>query len=235
MNLAELIEAVASESVRPDLIDDGTIMRAVLSSTLKLHTIDLFPKDVQTSQITFDTPVYIDTIDTSIFPRYRRLTWSRKNDNTVITNTTLPPLGSPGWWRNSNKFGFLKVLSPDDILDEYGIEKTNVIYGAGQQLWFKSSTPVQFLLLAFYQYPNLDTTTHDNGLTYPNFSSWIAVERPYAIIFDATSKIFTTSGNLDQSRKYDSPATSTSDGGLVQNEIKRLLADNILIGDDYAT
>jgi hypothetical protein len=85
----------------------------------------------------------------------------------------------------------------------------------------KSATALQYVLAGWYGYPNVDTK--NNGL---NFDSWIARELPYAIIYDAASKIFQMIGQQETSRKYDAPETPGSDGGLVQQQIRMLRIGN---------
>lgn len=248
MLLPELITSVYTETNRPDLV--AQTLQAIRASTLKLHTIDLFPKDIKEGQVVFDQLAYIQNIPTINIPRYRRTVHVRKYDPRYAAyqqNPTLdPPLlnGLPplGYTYGPNeRLKFLRQISPDNILDEYGVEKLDVWYQAGSQLWIKSATALQYALLGWYEFPNIDATTPDSGLTYPNYSSWVANERPYAIIYDAASAILQKIGMTDAARKYDSPASGTSDGGLVQNEIKRLIADNIVddtllgpgMGDDF--
>jgi hypothetical protein len=56
----------------------------------------------------------------------------------------------------------------------------------------------------------------------------VANEHPFAIIYDAVATILPTIGKLDLVSIYNRPASGTDDGGLVQQEVKRLIADNII-------
>lgn len=238
MLLPELIQAVYTETNRPDLVPQT--IQAIRASTLKMHTIDLFPKDIQEGQVVFDQTAYIQNISLFQIPRFRKSVFIRKNDprySAYQQNPTLnppligglPPLGCSVGVKE--RLGFLRQIAPDNIFDEFGTEKLDVWYQAGKTIWIKSAISIQYVLFGWYAFPNIDITTPDAGVTYPNFSSWIADERPFAIIYDATSSVLQKIGMTDAARKYDSPATSTQDGGLVQNEIKRLVADNIVVED----
>lgn len=240
MNFADMMKEVYIKTNRPDLVTQT--ISALRAATLKMHTIDNFPKDIVNGQIVFDSLAYIQNLDTHAIPRYRKMVFIRKQDPTLLgyeqNPLSLPPLfgGLPGLgtsWSIKERLGFLRPINPDNIFDSYGVEKLNVFYQAGSTIWMKVVPAIQYALCGWYAFPNIDVSSPDNGVTYPNFSSWIADERPWAIIYDAVSNILQTIGMQEASRKYDSPATGTYDGGLVQNEIKRLIADNIVVEDDY--
>lgn len=201
MTYDELIADVYTKTNRPDLIDQTK--QAVLASTLAMHTMDFFYKDIRTAQLVFDTAQYIQSMDTSWFNRWRALSYFRKNDPSFVTYQQNPIANIPADYFNRTKF--IECITPDDIFDNYGLEKVDVAFQAGGTIYAKSSTSLQYALMGFYQYPNLDTA--DDGI---NFDSWIAREYPYAIIFDAASTILQTIGMTDAARKYDSP-----NGGLV--------------------
>lgn len=232
MLLPELITAVYTETNRPDMV--AQTLQAIRSSTLKMHGLDFFDKDIQEGQVVFDSLAYIQNIYTPSIPRFRKAQFIRKNDPSLAAyqqNPALTPPPSQTLYGNVSlraRTRFLKRISANNILDEYRAERFDVFYQAGSQLWVKSSTALQYVLMGWWEFPNVDITTPDGGLSYPNFNSWVAIERPYAIIFDAASAMLQKMGKTEASRKYDSPASGTSDGGLVQNEIKRLIADNIV-------
>lgn len=238
MLFSEMLQEVYTKTNRPDLITQS--ISALRSATLKMHTLDFFDKDIQQGQLVFDAPAYIQNVYTKSIPRYRKTCFIRKNtpllqawqQNPYLTppifNTVNGPVGV------QNLLGMLRRISADDILDNYNAEKLDVFYQAGSTLWMKTSTALQYALMGWWEFPNVDTTTTDSGQTFPNYTSWVADERPWAIIYDAVSNVLQTIGMTDAARKYDSPASGTSDGGLVQNEIKRLIADNIVAEDIVA-
>lgn len=223
MNLTELIAAVYVETNRPDLSDQTR--QSIKAQTLAMHGMDLFPDDILNGQVAFDTAQWIQQFDRGILTRFRKLAYARKW-NPADQASALNPLLPPNWASNCGDFGwcqrngFIKFQSPDDLLNSYGGEKVDVGYLAGRNILIRSSTQFQFLLTGWYAFPDVS----DDG-----FSSWVADEYPYAIVYGATSQILQTVGQLDSSRMYDRPATDTHDGGLVQNQIKRILADKILV------
>lgn len=232
MNFTQLVNAVYTETNRPDLVAE-TIQK-VLASALKLHCCDFFYKDIATTEAIFDAAAYIQTLDVSAFPRYRSLSYFRKNDPSLSTYqqnpTILPPLYTASGQPSNLSMGFFRVITPDDILDEFLQEKFDVCYQAGQTLFFKSSTAVQYGLVGWYQYPNLDYTLDANGnpVDSINFDSWVAREFPHAIYYDAASAVLQTIGMTDAARKYDAPAGNGFDGGLATQAMKSLIMNNIV-------
>jgi hypothetical protein len=221
-----LVDSVYTETARPDLVAET--LSAVINATLRMHCIDFWYKDINSAQIVFDAAGYVQVLDTTALPRFRSISYMRKNDPSLATYqqnpSILPPLtasfaGIP--LSILLTMGFLKILTPTDILDDYGAEKLDVAYQVGSSIMLKSSTSLQYVLAGWYAYPNVDTK--NNGL---NFDSWIAREMPYAIIYAATSQIFQTIGQNDTSRKYDAPASRDFDGGLVQQQIRMLQISN---------
>lgn len=222
-----LVDSVYIETGRPDLVAET--LSAVVSATLRMHGIDFWFRDIKTAQIVFDADGYLQILDIRDLPYYRAISYMRKNDPSLATYqqnlSLLPPL-------TSNIAGipvsvvatmrFLTPLTPDDILDSYQAEKQDVFYQTGDTIMIKSSTSLRYVLAGWYGFPNVDTK--NNGV---NFDSWIGQNYPYAIIYDAASKIFQAIGQLDTSRKYDAPETQGSDGGLIQQQIKLLRVSNI--------
>lgn len=221
-----LVDSVYTETNRPDLVAET--LSAVVSATMRMHSLDFWYKDIRTAQIVFDEELYIQVEDTRDLPYYRSIAYMRKNDPSLAefqqNPSLLPPL-------TSNVAGipvsivstmaFLRVITPDDILDSYNAEKLDVVYQVGSSLMIKSSTALTYVLAGWYGYPNTDTR-NDGNL----FDSWIARELPYAIIYDAASKIFQQIGQQETSRKYDAPESPGNPGGLVQQQISLLRIGN---------
>jgi hypothetical protein len=116
----------------------------------------------------------------------------------------------------NNALAFLEILDPDDILDNYGMEKTDVAYGVGSSIMIKSSTSLSQALFGWYEFPDVREAT---------FNSWIAEKYPYAIVYDAASAILSKGGSNEESRKYDS--VNPINPGLVQAQIHLLLTSNV--------
>jgi hypothetical protein len=233
MNLSQLIAAVYVETNRPDLIQET--LQSVLTATVSLHTCEQFPGDIQAAQFVFDTPAYLLEIDVESLPLFRSLSYARKNDPTLAqfqqNPTILPPLfnAATGAYNIRQSMRMLKVVSPVDIFDEFGTEKQDVCYQAGQVIAVKSSSLLQYLLLGFYQYPNLDV--NNAGAAY---SSWIANEFPYAIVYEAAGQLLASVGNDTQASRYLQAAPPNNpDGGGLAVQLKRKLITNKLLLEGY--
>lgn len=231
MNFNELVAFVITNTNRPDMGfvedgGDGRIPSAVQSQTLTMHLKDYFYKDIQPAQVVFDIPTnYLQTLDASALPRLRSLAYARKWDPNFATSqqdpAILPPLyNTPGGVVGyNNALAFFKILTPDAILDDYGLEKLDVCYQVGDTLYFKSSTPLAYAQFGWYQFPRLGNLTKD---TVSNtYRSWIADQYPFAIGWGTVSQIFSTIGQQDQARKLDSP------GGLVADAVEALIKSNV--------
>ena len=173
MNLAELQTEVSNITRRADLLTTQ-ITPAIKAATLKMHQADYFPKDLYESLITFPTAEYLQTWNyTASIPRWRSLKYLRK-----IDSTSGEPYGTP-----------LTVLTPEQLLDSYGVEKTDVTYEAGLFLNIKTREEVQYFLLGCYLNPDI---------TDAGYTSWIADMHPYAIVYEAAAKVFRQIGFKEQ-------------------------------------
>lgn len=236
MNFSELVAATVNETSRPDMDSsqggDGQIQQRISSATLYLHSMDYFYKDIIPTNVIFDQKAYIQQLNTDMFPRYRSIAWCRKNDPTLSTSqqnpTILPPITNDPFTNfpipSAESMAFFTVIRPDKIFDgalsgaasPYNTEMLNVIYQAGDTIYFKSRSAFNNVLFGYYAFPNIDTT--NNGA---NFSSWIARDFPFAIITMAASNIFAATGKQEASRKYD------AGDGIVQRWINNILLSNI--------
>lgn len=221
--LTDLVNKVYIETNRPDLTAET--LQAVLSSTLKMHGLDYFRKDIKTAQVQFDSTAYLQTLDTDALARFKAISYIRKwgpeANSYALNPNSLPPMYG---YSNGSVFGwnqtvdYLAAIEPDDIFDDYGAEKRDVYYQAGSTLMMKSSTSLLNLLVGWYAYPDIQEET---------YNSWIAKEYPYAIIYDAASAILQKTGMQEVARKYDS--TDTSNPGLVASHMFELIKNNVLV------
>lgn len=196
--LSSIIDKVYTETVRPDYVDET--LQAVLGSTLYLHTCDFFVRDIIANQAIFDNAAYIQTLDIQTMYRYRAIAYFRKYAPSLSTYqldpSILPPLFDPITGSLvSRELLPLELITPTSILDDYGIEKTDVFYVAGDTLFIKSSTALQYGLVGWYGFPQANVNL---------YNSWIAREWPYAIVYDAAWKVLSMTGNLEQAVKYKS-------------------------------
>lgn len=236
--------AVFVETNRPDLISETA--QAVYSSTLKMHGMDFFRKDVVPAQIIFDAPGYLQTLDTVALSRFRAMSWLRKDAPAIYagyetSGGLLPPMFS-GVNGSLLPAGLARALlteiDADDFLDEFGSEKIDVWYQAGDTIFIRSSTLLQFGLMGYYTWPNLDITNANLStwtvsplLSSPLFHSWIARDYPYTIIYDAASALLQKIGMADAARKYDA-GDAEHPQGLVWSHIRNLIISNT-VGTGY--
>lgn len=183
MTLAELIAEVYTITNRPDLVAETAAM--VRAATLEAHHSDFYYKDVYETGITFTDPaLYIQQFDyMTLDPRWRALKYLRKFDT---SSSSASSVGTPGT--------FFSVLSPAEVLDEYGIHRENICYVAGAVVQIRSNTALANALLGYYRSPII--TPADE------YNSWIAVTHPYVIIFRAAANVFKLTGNDSQRQAY---------------------------------
>lgn len=174
--LTELISEVFIITNRPDL--SALTEQAVKAATLKAHHSDFYPKDLAETGISFSSPAFYQELEVkSIIPRFRALKYLRKFD----------PV--------SNRAGkMFEVLTPGELFDAYGCERTDVIYFAGSSYEIKSSTEFQYCLLGHYLHPII---------TSEGYSSWVADEHPFAIIYEAARAVFKAIGYDEQEARYE--------------------------------
>jgi len=159
-SFAELVADVYILTNRPDLVNETKL--AVKAATLKAHQSDFFPKDLFETGIAWPSPDYIQSIEyRTLIPRWRAFKYLRKYDTV------------PG--------AFITLLTPEQTLDRYSINKDDICYLAGEMLEIRSSTQDTNMILACYLNPILDENT---------YSSWIALDHPYSIVYEAARSIF---------------------------------------------
>jgi len=163
MTFTELLTEVYNITGRSDLVD--LTKSAVKAATLKAHATDFYSKDIYETPIQFDEIAYVHSLDIySIISNYKALKYIRKYD-TVTTSAG----------------DFIDVITPEEILDQYNRELTDVCYVAGRVIEIKSSTSFNTILLGCYVNPIV---------TESGYSSWIAELYPYAIIHEAARFVF---------------------------------------------
>lgn len=232
-----LIDKVVIETNRPDLALTR-IPQAVLSATLAMHTLDFFPKDLLTADVVFDntptgTPAYIQTLDTAVLPRIRALAYVRKWDPSFNSYELVPSLLPP---LSNNILGipvcagislaFMEIITPDDIIDDYGYLKQDVAYLAGDQLVMKSSTALPMAKLGWYAFPATDI---ENG--FANYQSWVASQYPFTIVYEAAASVFGAVGMNEAAnsiRRPPEPKIPGDTGGPLYRHVQTLLMGSIL-------
>ena len=177
---SELCSDVYSLTNRPDLVAETAL--AVKAATLKLHQSDFYFKDLYESGIQFPTSDYIQQFDVkAVVPLFRALKFIRRYD----------PAGNGGTGKAAE---YYKILTPGELLDSYGNDRVGVAYAAGAVINIKSANLLQYGIIGVYLNPDLATAS---------FTSWIAVDHPYSIEFEAARVLFKMIGFDEQSAAYE--------------------------------
>lgn len=172
MTLAEIIAEVVTITKRPDL-QNTIIPASVKSATLKLHQLDFYAKDIFEIALTFPSADFFQTFPyANSIPLWRALKYLKKMD---------PTTGLALYGRSAD----ITILAPEQILDGYGLEKTNIAYEGGQIINIKMDTATQYFLLGCYVNPDI---------TDAGYNSWIARLYPYAIVYEAAATVFKSIG-----------------------------------------
>jgi hypothetical protein len=175
MTLNELIAEVYTITNRPDLV--AQTLTAVRSATLKLHQSDYYYKDLRETGVSFVSALYVQQLEyRPLFPKWRALKYVRKTD-AAGTDTG----------------AFLELVVPENVLDNYKQNRNDICYVAGEVIQIRSSTQLQYIILGRYDSPDI---------TQSGYSSWIALDHPYAIVFEAASTVFKMIGDTDQFAAY---------------------------------
>ena len=188
MTFAEMLAEVYILTNRPDLVEESKL--AIRAATLRAHGCDFFPKDLYETGITWSTPAYIQSLEyRTLIPRWRAFKYLRKYD----AASELP-------------MGFFDYIPPELVLDSYHIQRENVCYLAGESLEIRSDTQDSYMLLGCYVHP---------VITEGSYSSWIALDNPYAIVYQAAAKVLNAIGFDEQAQRFEGET-------LKQYEILRL-------------
>lgn len=193
MNFAEIRTEVINITKRPDLTTQ--INSAITSATLKAHQHDFYYRDLVEVAVEFSTPDYIQNfLPTDVLQRFRKAKYIRYWQGDATT-------GQPG--------PFFEPIQIENSLDQYDFIRTEVFYMAGQLLQMRSRQPIQRVLFGAYQQPQAIET---------GYSSFIAADQPYAIIYEAARIIFLSIGLQEQVSAMSS---------LVSEEYRSLQISNI--------
>lgn len=175
---AELVQEVYTITNRPDLVNETAL--AVKAATLKMHHSDFYAKDLFETGIQWATPAYLQSLEYRVLvPRFRQIKFLRKFYVDALGQRPGP---------------FFTILTPDQIVDSYGLDKVNVAYTAGQMLEIKSDTQDSYMLFGCYLHPDV---------TVEKFNSWVALDHPYAIVFEAARVLFKQIGYDEQAASYE--------------------------------
>ena len=175
MTLAELIAEVYTITGRSDRSAETSL--AIRSATLKAHHSDYYYKDIFETGIDFSISATVQDLDyRNIIPKWRALKYLRKYD---LVNA------APG--------RELDIVLPEQIFDRYSTQKADICYVAGAYVHINSSDAQQYYLLGCYVNPDI---------TDAGYSSWIALDHPYAIVMDAAATVFKSIGKDEEAAAY---------------------------------
>lgn len=178
MTFDELCDEVQIIVKRPDLAQ--RIQSAVRAATEKLHSLDFFYKDLIEVPVEFDEALAIQNfVPKEVVPRFRKAKYIRFWNGGVD--------GSAGT--------FLKSIQIENAIDGYGYEKVNVFYMAGTMLQMRTDPAVLRILFGAYIYPTVTPAS--------SYSSWIAEEYPWGIVYEASRAIFRSISLQEQAGEYE--------------------------------
>ena len=179
--LSELIADVYTITNRSDLVAETAL--AVKSATLKAHRLDFFSRDLYETAYVFPTSLNKQTLDyITQISNFRALSYIRFYYDTNEVVTTIDATGP-----------FADIVTPQEILDAYGYNRTNIAYVAGRNLEIRGSEAFTKILLGAYVFPIV---------TEVGFSSWVADLYPYVIVYEAARHIFITIGKAEEAARY---------------------------------
>jgi hypothetical protein len=172
MTFDELVAEVYQITNRPDLSSETE--SAVKAATLKAHQSDYYSKDIYETGIEFPTAEYRQSLDyITLLSNFRSFKYLRRVDS-----------------ETDDEGAFFKVITPEETLDAYGRNRSDIAYIAGRVLEIRSSAKFSKALLGAYVLPIIRTGA---------YNSWIAEQHPYAIIHEAARRIFLAVGQAEES------------------------------------
>lgn len=188
MTYTEVYNAVVGLTARPDLVTETKL--AIQAATLRAHNSDYYTRDMQEGMLVFPAYQYSQQIEvTQALGKFRNLKYVRKYDPSGVNPQTGLATGLAG--------ELFQILDPEDVFDSYGLEKENIATLAGNYLSLKSSTGTfAYAIAGWYTNPTI------SPLTDADYRSWIAVDYPFAIIYEAAGVVFKTIGRDTENTVY---------------------------------
>lgn len=177
MTFDELVAEVFILTNRPDLAAETN--SAVRAATLKAHQSDFYSKDIFETGVEFDNKSFRQSLDIiTLVSNFRALKYLKRVEN------------------ETDEVGkTLDIITVDEVLDEYGVNRVDIAYIAGRTIEIRASVQFDKALLGGYAHPVIATD---------KYTSWIAEQHPFAIIREAARVIFKTIGYDEQSAAYNS-------------------------------
>ena len=226
-DFTNLVNMVYTETNRLDLVAETK--QAVMEATLSAHLLDYFYKDLMISQLSFAALDYIQQIDTTALTRFRKMNFLRLTDSTLlwpapVGNASYPMFLPPGndavgggGVTNYSIIGSqaveIKEIEIDDIFDEFNSERRNVWYQAGTNVIVRTYIQFQYLLISYYQRPDITEAT---------YTSWIGTDYPYSIVYKAAKGVFNKIGQTEAAAAFGdvgSGMIGEQNGILIKNNV----------------
>lgn len=186
MTFDELVAEVYILTNRPDLVAETK--SAVKAATLKAHKSDFYSKDIFETGVEFASVGFRQSLDyISLLSNFRAFKYFRRVED-----------------ENDDAGTFLDIIAVDEVLDSYGTGRTDIAYIAGRVLEIRSSVEFSKALLGAYVLPIVREV---------DYTSWVAEQHPFFIIYEAARVIFKATGYDEQSATF---------GQLVAEEFQEL-------------
>lgn len=182
MTLSDLTSAVMTLTGRPDRTAETLL--AIQAATLKAHQLDYFTKDIFETGLEFDSAECLQNFDyRNTIPFWRSGKYFRVYD---VKDQYGVPLLIPKAGR------VLTKVVPENILDDYSLERTDIWYQAGAFVQIKTCRPEQYFLIGCYVNPNT---------TSAGYNSWIADDHPFVIVYEATAIVMSAIGKTEEANQ----------------------------------
>ena len=173
----QMLDDVYEITNRPDLI--GETKAAVKAATLKAHHSDFFSKDIHEEGFVFPGLGYKQSFDyIQAVDNFRAFKYARKAEDAC-----------------DDAGIFFEIITPEEVLDSYGRNRCDIAYVAGRVLEMRSSTEFDRFLLGCYVHPIVREGA---------YCSWVAMQYPYAVIYEAARIVFKAIGKVDESSQMTS-------------------------------
>lgn len=171
MTFDELLEEVFLITNRRDLVAETK--SAVKAATLKAHKTDFYSKDLFETGVEFTSADFRQSLDyISLLSNFRSFKYFRRVED-----------------ENDDVGKFIAIITPEEVLNSYGCNRTDIAYVAGRVLEIRSSVEFSKALLGAYVSPIVREGA---------YLSWVAEQFPFAIIHESARRVFRSIGNLDE-------------------------------------
>lgn len=178
MTLDDLVREVIEETKRPDL--QSRIISQIRSSTQAVHLAERWSRDIAEETINFAIPAIKGTINTADLIRFRRVDAMWPMIDGVPVDDGLIKVDN-----------FTRRDAAGVLIDDYW-------YIIGTTITVGCSYPIQELKLSYLQNPDCMVS---------NYSSWIADEYPFLIIYHAAATLLERIGAKDMAAKCKAQAS----------------------------